>query len=111
MLQKDDRSLKQPLRSDRRRILVVEDDEAIRGLLRDYLLMEGFEIRECADGREAFTRTQDEAFALIVLDVMLPGLDGITLCRMIRAHEANRQTPVLMLTARDSESDKVLGLE
>jgi two-component system, OmpR family, alkaline phosphatase synthesis response regulator PhoP len=56
-------------------------------------------------------RTRAREYALIVLDVMLPGLDGITLCRSIRAQGSNRSTPLLMLTARDTESDKVLGLE
>jgi len=95
----------------RRRVLVVEDDLAIRELLRLHLSLGGFDLDEIGDGRAALDRARSSAFDLIVLDVMLPGLDGITVCRAVRAEGANKQTPVLMLTARDTESDKVLGLE
>ena len=93
------------------RVLVIEDEVAIRELLRAHLSLAGFAIAETGDGREALDRTRSEAFDLIVLDLMLPGLDGLTLCRSIRAQGENRNTPILMLTARDTESDKVLGLE
>ena len=66
---------------------------------------------EVADGRAALDVIRSRPFDLIVLDVMLPGVDGITLCRAARAEGANVSTPLLMLTARDTESDKVLGLE
>jgi DNA-binding response OmpR family regulator len=95
----------------RRRLLVVEDEAAIRELLRLHLSLAGFAIDEIADGTTALERARTEKFDLIVLDVMLPGLDGITLCRAIRSHGVNTPTPILMLTARDTESDKVLGLE
>ena len=95
----------------RRRILVVEDESAIRELLRLHLSLAGFEIEEIGDGAAALERTRSSRFDLIVLDLMLPGLDGITLCRAVRAQGANLATPIVMLTARDSESDKVLGLE
>ena len=94
-----------------RRVLIVEDEAAIRELLRFHLTAAGFDIEETGDGREALERTRAGPYDLIVLDLMLPHLDGITLCRSIRANSANRETPILMLTARDSESDKVLGLE
>src|SRR5262245_36356148 len=94
-----------------RRVLVVEDETSIRELLRVHLSLNGFEIDELGDGPGALERTREREYALIVLDLMLPGLDGITLCRSIRAQGANRKTPILMLTARDTESDKVLGLE
>lgn len=93
------------------RALVVEDDLAIRELLRLHLSLAGFRVDETGDGRAALERVQSTAFDVIVLDLMLPGLDGITLCRAVRHDGANRETPILMLTARDSESDKVLGLE
>jgi DNA-binding response OmpR family regulator len=95
----------------RRRLLVVEDEAAIRELLRLHLSLAGFGIEEIADGTTALERARTDKFDLIVLDVMLPGLDGITLCRAIRAQGVNTPTPILMLTARDTESDKVLGLE
>jgi len=95
----------------RRRILVVEDESAIRELLQLHLSLAGFDIEEIGDGAAALERTRSDRFDLIVLDLMLPGLDGITLCRAVRGQGANLATPILMLTARDSESDKVLGLE
>ncbi len=93
------------------RVLLVEDDAAICELVRDQLALAGFVTDQRADGREALERARVETYQLIILDLMLPGLDGITLCRTIRAQGVNRDTPILMLTARDTESDKVLGLE
>jgi DNA-binding response OmpR family regulator len=95
----------------RRRILIVEDEGAIRELLRLHLSLAGYDIDELGDGSAALDRARGERFDLIVLDLMLPGLDGITLCRAIRGQGANIATPIVMLTARDTESDKVLGLE
>jgi len=97
--------------TSRRRALVVEDERPIRELLRLHLGLVGFEIDETGDGRDALDRTRASAFDLLILDVMLPGLDGISLCRAVRADGPNKETPILMLTARDGESDKVLGLE
>jgi DNA-binding response OmpR family regulator len=97
--------------ASRPRVLVVEDERPIRELLRLHLNLAGFAIDETGDGRDALDRTRAEAFDLLILDVMLPGLDGVSLCRAIRADGPNRETPVLMLTVRDGESDKVLGLE
>jgi len=95
----------------RRRVLVVEDDSAIRELLRLHLSLAGFDIVEVADGKTALARAREETFDVIVLDVMLPGIDGLTLCRSLRGDGANVDTGILMLTARDTESDTVLGLE
>jgi DNA-binding response OmpR family regulator len=94
-----------------RRVLVVEDDEAIRELIALHLKLEGFAVLPAADGSEALRLAKSERFELIVLDVMLPGLDGISVCAAVRRDSANRDTPILMLTARREESDKVLGLE
>jgi len=94
-----------------RRVLLVEDEAAIRELLRLHLSLAGFAIEEIGDGQAALERLRSTPFDLIVLDVMLPGLDGITLCRTIRAQSVNAATPILMLTALDTESDTVLGLE
>jgi DNA-binding response OmpR family regulator len=97
--------------SARRAVLVVEDDGGIRELLRLHLDLAGFAIDEVGDGREALDRACATLFDLILLDVMLPGLDGVSVCRAIRSTGQNVNTPILMLTARDGESDKVLGLE
>ncbi|PYR03196.1 MAG: DNA-binding response regulator, partial [Acidobacteria bacterium] len=94
-----------------RHVLIVEDEPPIRELLRLHLELVGFNVSEVADGRAALDVIRSRPFDLIVLDVMLPGVDGITLCRAARAEGANVSTPLLMLTARDTESDKVLGLE
>jgi DNA-binding response OmpR family regulator len=93
------------------RALVVEDDPAIREILRLHLELAGFTLDEAADGRQALERIRAAAFDLILLDVMLPGLDGVSLCRALRASGPNVETPVLLLTARDGEADKVLGLD
>jgi DNA-binding response OmpR family regulator len=92
-------------------VLVVEDDAAIRELLRLHLDLSGFAIDEADDGRKALDRARATAFDLVLLDVMLPGLDGVSVCRAIRSAGPNIDTPILMLTAREGESDKVLGLE
>jgi DNA-binding response OmpR family regulator len=110
----DRRHLSTPIvspRTARRRILLVEDEAPIRELLRLHLSLAGFDIEEVSEGTTALERARTEKFDLIVLDVMVPGLDGITLCRAIRSHGANMASAVLILTARGSESDKVLGLE
>ncbi|MGE3274229.1 MAG: response regulator [Vicinamibacterales bacterium] len=93
------------------RILVVEDDTHIRDLVVLHLELEGLESEGFADGRAALDRAAVAAFDLIILDLMLPGLDGISICRAIRRAGPNHDTPILMLTARREESDKVLGLE
>jgi DNA-binding response OmpR family regulator len=94
-----------------RRVLVVEDDPNIRDLVLLHLGLEGFSTAAAPDGNEGLRLAKAEPFDLIVLDLMLPGLDGVTVCRAIRRDSTNRDVPVLMLTARRDESDKVLGLE
>jgi len=95
----------------RRRALLVEDDAAIRELVRLHLSLAGFDVQEIGDGRAALECARSSRFDVIVLDLMLPGLDGVTVCRAVRSAGANTETPILMLTARDSESDKVVGLD
>ena len=94
-----------------RRVLVVEDDPNIRDLVLLHLGLEGFSTAAAPDGNEGLRLAKAEPFDLIILDLMLPGLDGVTVCRAIRRDSTNRDVPVLMLTARRDESDKVLGLE
>src|SRR5439155_21842806 len=83
----------------------------IRELIRLHLSLAGFDVTEVADGTRALDLARGQPFDLLVLDVMLPGIDGITLCRAVRVEGANVQTPILMVTARDTESDTVIGLE
>jgi DNA-binding response OmpR family regulator len=93
------------------RVLVVEDDPNIRDLVVLHLGLEGLTTEIAADGQSALDMARAQAFDLIVLDLMLPGLDGVTVCRAVRRDTPNRDTPILMLTARRDESDKVIGLE
>ncbi len=97
--------------SARPRALVVEDEPAIRELVRFHLDLGGYAVEEVADGRHALERIRATPFDVILLDVMLPGLDGISVCRALRLDACNQQTPVLMMTARDGETDTVIGLE
>ena len=93
------------------RVLVVEDDRNIRELIALHLRLEGFEPVTIGDGSRALELARAEPFDLVILDLMLPGLDGVTVCRAIRRDPMNDDVPILMLTARREESDKVLGLE
>ena len=95
----------------RHRVLLVEDEEPIREVVRLHLDLAGFDVTEVGNGRRALDLARDTRFDVLILDVMLPGLDGVTLCRALRSEGANTLTPILMVTARDAESDKVLGLE
>src|SRR3954452_159600 len=90
------------------RILLVDDEQAIQTLLAYPLRRDGYEVVAAHDGREALDRFAEQRFDLVVLDVMLPRLDGIEVCRRLRSRS---QVPIIMLTARDDEVDKVLGLE
>ena len=93
------------------RVLVVEDEAHIRELIQLHLGLEGLEIEAVADGHDALARAGSQSFDLIILDLMLPGVDGISICRAVRREGPNQDVPILMLTARRDESDKVLGLE
>jgi len=92
-------------------VLVVEDEQNIRELVCLHLGLENYDCVECGDGESALKLTRSRHFDLVILDVMLPGLDGVTVCRAIRRESENPDVPVLMLTARREESDKVVGLE
>ena len=94
-----------------RRALIVEDESSIREIVRLHLSLAGFETEEVADGHTALDRLRTDRFELVVLDVMLPGVDGVTVCRALRSGGPNQRAGVLMLTARDTELEKVLGLE
>ncbi len=92
-------------------VLVVEDESNIRELICLHLRLENFVCVESEEGTNALELARSRRFDLIILDLMLPGLDGVTLCRAIRRESLNTDTPVLMLTARREESDKVVGLD
>jgi DNA-binding response OmpR family regulator len=92
-------------------VLVVEDERNIRDLVSLHLGLEHADTSEAADGGTALAMARAQKFDLIILDLMLPGIDGLTVCRAIRRESANADTPILMLTARGEESDKVLGLD
>ena len=94
--------------SEKQRILLVDDDPNISHLVKLYLEKEGYAVTEAARGDTALERFQKEPPALVLLDVMLPGLDGLQVLREIRK---TSKTPVIMLTAKDETFDKVLGLE
>ena len=94
-----------------RKVLVVEDEHNIRDLVCLHLGLEGYECVPLTDGKEAMTVASERAFDLIILDLMLPGIDGVTITRAIRRHGPNRNAPILMLTARREEADKVMGLD
>src|SRR5438477_8706932 len=89
-------------------ILLVDDEDAVQKLLAYPLEREGFRVIQARDGQEALARFADERVDLVVLDVMLPKLDGLEVCRRLRAEST---VPIVMLTARDDELDTVLGLE
>ena len=89
-------------------VLIVEDEAKIADLLDDYLQAAGYRTRKIADGREVAAAVRADAPALILLDLMLPGLDGLAVCRDVRAFSA---VPIVMVTARVEEIDRLLGLE
>ncbi len=91
------------------RIVVVDDDEALRNAVRRALRLEGYDVELAGDGAEGLARLAGLGADLVVLDVLMPVLDGVTVCRRLR--ESGDRTPVLMLTARDAVSDRVAGLD
>ena len=91
------------------KILIVDDDTRIRDLLRRYLTQEGFEVFQAEDGKALTRILLRESMDLIVLDLMMPGEDGLSICRRLRA--ANDRTPIIMLTAKGEDVDRIVGLE
>ena len=90
------------------RILLVDDEQPIQTLLSFPLQRDGYDVVQASDGREALNRFSEQAFDLVVLDVMMPRMDGLEVCRRLRARSS---VPIIMLTAKSEEIDKVLGLE
>ncbi|WP_218310469.1 two-component system response regulator OmpR [Alteromonas antoniana] len=91
------------------KILVVDDDMRLRSLLERYLVEQGFQVRTAADGEQMNRLLERENFHLMVLDLMLPGEDGLSICRRIRQSE--NDMPIIMLTAKGDEVDRIIGLE
>src|SRR5204862_6271297 len=90
------------------RILLVDDEQPIQTLLSFPLQRDGYEVVQASDGREALARFSEQQFDLVVLDLMLPRIDGLEVCKRLRARSS---VPIIMLTAKSEEIDKVVGLE
>ncbi|MBN1887386.1 MAG: response regulator transcription factor [Thermoflexales bacterium] len=90
------------------RILIVEDENTLRETLVYNLSKEGYQVTQTGDGADALDLARAKPYELIVLDIMLPGMDGLSVCRILRKEQA---TPIIMLTARSSEVDRIVGLE
>jgi len=94
-----------------RKALVVEDDGDIVELVSLYLGKDGWDVESVADGKRALERVRRGAYQLIILDIQLPGMDGLAVCAELRRDKASASIPLVMLTARGDESDRVVGLE
>ena len=90
------------------RLLIVDDEQKIREVVREYALINGYEVEEASDGLEALEKIEKEDFDCVILDIMMPKLDGFSACKQIKKI---KQVPVIMLSARQEEWDKVSGLD
>lgn len=90
-----------------KRILIIEDDQSIAEIERDFLAIDGFDITICSDGISGLKQAKEEQYDLILLDLMLPGMNGIEICKAIRSE---MDIPILMVTAKTEETDKIRGL-
>ena len=88
------------------KILIVEDEESIAELEKDYLELSGFEVEIANDGSEGLERALNEEFNLIILDLMLPGVDGFEICRKVREE---KNTPIIMVSAKKEDINKIRG--
>jgi DNA-binding response OmpR family regulator len=100
-----------PASATRAHVLLIEDEEPIRDLIAFHLDLAGMDCTAVGDGREGLRVGLQTPFDLVVLDLALPAVDGITLCRTFRREGPNREVPILMLTARREEADKIVGLD
>ena len=92
-----------------KKILVIEDEESIRMALEDDFILEGYAVEVASDGFEGMEKAKNPEIDLIILDIMLPGMNGFDICKKLRSK--NIQTPIIMLTAKGQEIDRVVGLE
>lgn len=95
----------------RPKVLIIEDDGDVRELIRYNLTQEGIEVEEARDGRDALSRLRNRRPDLVVLDLMLPEVPGLEICRQLRSEEGTSNIPIIVVTAKASETDKVLALE
>jgi two-component system alkaline phosphatase synthesis response regulator PhoP len=94
-----------------KRILIIEDDKDIVELLKHYLVKENFVLKHAADGFSGLEKAKSENFDLIILDIMLPEMDGLEVCKELRGDHKTASVPIIMLTAKTEETDKIVGLE
>ncbi len=94
-----------------KRILVVDDDEMVLMALDELLRPEGYEVHTVLSGAEALERLDQNGYDLLVLDIIMPEMDGFELCKRIREKEGYKKTPIVFLTAKSREKDRVIGLE
>ncbi len=94
-----------------KRILIVDDDEMVRIALNELLRPEGYEVIIVSGGKEAIKKIDESSYDLLMLDIIMPEMDGFELCRKIRERENYRETPIVFLTAKSREEDKAEGLE
>ena len=94
-----------------KRILIVDDDEMVLMALNELLKPEGYEIDSANSGKEALKKIDENHYDLLMLDIIMPGMNGVELCKLIRENEEHRETTIVFLTAKSREEDKVLGLE
>jgi two-component system, OmpR family, alkaline phosphatase synthesis response regulator PhoP len=94
-----------------KKILIIEDDKDIVDLLKHYLAKENFVLKDLGDGHSGLKKAKGENFDLIILDIMLPEMDGLEVCKELRADPKTVAIPIIMLTAKSEESDKIVGLE
>jgi len=93
------------------KVLIIEDEETLTENLADKLRSEGYSVTTAYDGENGLRLVREEVPDLLVLDIMLPGLDGLSICRIVRRDAATAHIPIIMLTARGTEVDKIVGLE
>ena len=91
------------------KLLIVDDEQSIRALIRKYAVFDGYEVEEASDGMEAIEKFRKGKFDLIIMDVMMPELDGFSACREIRKQD--EKVPIIMLSARGEEYDRIHGFE
>jgi two-component system alkaline phosphatase synthesis response regulator PhoP len=94
-----------------KRILIVEDEKDIQDLLQRYLKREGYEVQTAEDGEAGLRKIAKDRFDLIILDLMLPQIDGMEICRVLRSQPRTASVPIIMLTAKAEETDRIVGLE
>ena len=94
-----------------KKVLVIEDEKDIQELLEHYLRREGFQVQSAGDGEAGLRKVKQEKFDMILLDLMLPRMDGLEVCRILRSQPSTAPIPLIMVTAKGEEVDRVVGLE